>query len=684
MRLHDAHLVALVLALASEPGLSLRDDHRARADLATRSLSVRASTADDKARTIAVDLATENPVRVYDMTLGPIDEVLRMDGCELVPQIPLLADHDRWTIEAIRGSLRDLAVDGTVLRATAHFADDPDSERAWQKVKARHLTDLSVGYRVIERTVVAAGTSATVSGRTYTAGSVPLVVATRWIPKEGSLVPIGADPDAKSRSTAPITHRSAENTPMTFPQWLKARGFDEAALTDIQKTALRASFDLETRGAAAAPAPAAAPEPATRAAVQFTTDQIRTMNGVATAMGVALDDFLDGAKYRSMDAVISAMNQARADKLGAQSQQPAAPNIRVAAAGEDKRRAAVEDALLSRMGAAEGTDQGMRREPLIDIIRHAALAAGNGDGQRMTADSATAYALRTGDFRGRAYTSSDFPNLLANISRKVVQKGFESNMSTWRQWCGRDRVTDFKSIKGTALVIGELQEQEAEGAPLKNANLTEVSYDRQAAMRGAHVVISEQTLKNDDLGEIGKTLRRWGAVADNTVELAVVRKLLGITWTGATTAAADLNGAAPETALAKSFTDFMNKLNPNSQMMGFAPRFLLVPANLMLQAMKQTVAVSGNPDLKVFSGKLTPIVIPHLASTAVHASASPDNFYLAGDHALIDTIIVSDMYDVPVVKETDTGAVPGMGLRVEYPFGVDNAGLYGLQKATKA
>jgi hypothetical protein len=169
-------------------------------DLTTRSMIVRANSADDKTRSVEAVFTTETPVLVRDQrSYDLIDEVLRMDGAEIPDRISMLNNHFRYSLDDVLGSGREMRVENGQLLGRLYFADDDASERAWKKTRAGHLPDVSVGYRVVDGVDIAAGTTATVNGRSYTAGKRTLRVVTKWQPREISLVPVGADPKAKVR-----------------------------------------------------------------------------------------------------------------------------------------------------------------------------------------------------------------------------------------------------------------------------------------------------------------------------------------------------------------------------------------------------------------------------------------------------------------------------------------------------
>ena len=156
-------------------------------------------TIDDENRSVEVIGSTEQPVTIYDYgTHQIIDEILLMDGVEMPKnrQVPLLDTHSRWDTASVLGSYREMKTDAGQLLGRAHFSSVSEAQSPWTKVREGHLTDFSVGYRVIESAsvMIPAGQTATVKGREFEASKdKPLAVRTRWSIKELSVVPIGAD-----------------------------------------------------------------------------------------------------------------------------------------------------------------------------------------------------------------------------------------------------------------------------------------------------------------------------------------------------------------------------------------------------------------------------------------------------------------------------------------------------------
>jgi hypothetical protein len=146
-------------------------------------------------------LATEQPVEVFDWRMYEFwPEVLLIDGMEPVDSVPLLDNHNRYSVTDVLGSVRNMvisqsgkysSVDGDVF-----FSAASDVAAAEKKVSEGHITDGSVGYQYGADDVVYVGedTSVKINGKEYKG---PVKVVTRWWIMEFSLTPIGADTLAK-------------------------------------------------------------------------------------------------------------------------------------------------------------------------------------------------------------------------------------------------------------------------------------------------------------------------------------------------------------------------------------------------------------------------------------------------------------------------------------------------------
>lgn len=183
-------------------GLQVREaPAAAEVELTTRSIQWRAETINEEEHSIEATIATENPVEVWDRKRWEVvDEILLMEGAQLPPDVRMLATHDRWSLDSVLGSARNIRRENGAIVARLHFVHgDKEADKAWNKVRQDHLKDTSIGYRVFDSTMIEPGQTATVAGRKFTARNLPLKISAIWKPKEVSLTPIGADEDAKTR-----------------------------------------------------------------------------------------------------------------------------------------------------------------------------------------------------------------------------------------------------------------------------------------------------------------------------------------------------------------------------------------------------------------------------------------------------------------------------------------------------
>lgn len=207
-------------------------------DLTTRQLDLKPASINEESMSVRATFTTEDPAQVLDRnTFRIVDEVLLMSGANVPDQIKMLDSHDRFNGAAsVIGSGRDMKIKKREMEGTLVFAkDDEEVDRLWNKVRQRHITDVSIGYMIDESSAVTLepGTTANVDGRKFKASEArPLRVVRSWTPREVSLTAIGADPNATIRH-AGQPHRGNEMT--AIRRWLQEHGL-AAEANDEQQT----------------------------------------------------------------------------------------------------------------------------------------------------------------------------------------------------------------------------------------------------------------------------------------------------------------------------------------------------------------------------------------------------------------------------------------------------------------
>lgn len=168
----------------------------------------------DLSKGISTVATTSNPALVFDWnSFRMIREVLPMDSVEIPNpnKVPLLDSHSRMSVANIKGSAKNFRVEGNALISDT-FISESETE-IMTKIKEKHIDSVSIGYETSNTKTleVPTGKAVTVNGVAYTndfKDGVPFVIRTWWRVKELSLVPIGADDQAKFRAAAAMNVES--------------------------------------------------------------------------------------------------------------------------------------------------------------------------------------------------------------------------------------------------------------------------------------------------------------------------------------------------------------------------------------------------------------------------------------------------------------------------------------------
>lgn len=488
-------------------------DHAFRAlSLAQGTDSSTPSTWDKDTRSVRVTLATETPVDIWDWELGRVKEVLLMSGC-LIPkngQVPLADTHDLGTVENVLGSIRELATKGKNLEGTIYFASTDDALDAASKVEEGHITDVSVGYIRHDKTFVPKGQKAVIGGRSYTG---PVLVVTSWSPYEGSLCPVGADQAAKIRSLHGLENPENPETPepkglrkmnKKLKELLEKHGL-KANATDAEARAFLADLVGGKREADLTDEEQELVD--TESVRMAEQEKVRAKQGLVAADERArcTEIYEMGRKFGFEDKA-DEMVRSAVTLADARAKMLELVHARAAASGavgsvsfgledRDKFRTAAEEGLLVRAGLMSdkavkfGTEFAGRR--LTDLARSALRMAGKNDGGSEM------------EMLGRALTTSDLPNILANVATKSLEMGFEAGVETFDVWADTSgSLPDFK-----AATLAKISDAPSLQAVKENGEVAygSLSDEKETAQIGAFGVITALTrtvLINDDLGAL--------------------------------------------------------------------------------------------------------------------------------------------------------------------------------------
>lgn len=465
-------------------------------------LAIRAdgpSTLDEKTRSVEIVLASETPARVYDYDRGVINEILLMTGCQMPAnnQLVMLDAHSRYETANIIGSARELKIKPPEMIGRAFYSSAPEAESPWIKTKEGHLTDYSVGYRVDETVWIADGQSATIEGRVFQG---PVQVVTKWTPREISAVPIGADQNAKARSDTNKQLNSKEDfkmdpkiRAMLTAKGLPATATDEEALAFLGTLQARKEISGDEQKIID-DADKAKEDKIRKEASGEALTRVREIDALCVkyeCQDMARDLIINDKSLEDAQRAVMETVFAKSKK-----QNPGTSGIVIVGEARDKFRAAAQDALMIRSGrfAIEKPAPGahdLRGYTLPEMARECLRVAGldhHGTAKEII---------------GRALTSSDFPNILANLATKSMQQGWDDAGETWPIWTGEGSVSDFKTYYDNGLSEHDDLEEIPDSGEIKMGSFSEkLPETYKITSYGKKFKVTRVMLINDDLSAL--------------------------------------------------------------------------------------------------------------------------------------------------------------------------------------
>jgi hypothetical protein len=104
---------------------------------------------------------------------------------------------------------------------------------------------------------------------------------------------------------------------------------------------------------------------------------------------------------------------------------------------------------------------------------------------------------------GRALTSSDFPNILANLATKSMQQGWDDTQETWPIWTGEGSVSDFKTYSENGLSEFDDLEEIPDSGEIKMGSFSEKAPETyKLTSYGKKFKVTRIMIINDDLNAL--------------------------------------------------------------------------------------------------------------------------------------------------------------------------------------
>ena len=463
---------------------------------------------DPDKREIDVVLSTGSDVLRFDWWTGESwMERLSLDPAHVrldflnSGKAPWLRVHNSRSLDAVLGVILpgSARIEGEDKRASGgensarllvrvRLSDTPGDAEVVRKIGTGLIRGVSTGYDTATELVEKPSAERAMELRT----------ATDWTPFEGSSVPLGADPAAgvRSRSNLPAPPARQEPT-MPAPATNPATGatLDEAAIRD------KAVADERERAKA-----------------------IRQAGAVLGATPAQMDALIDEGV--STDAARERLIQLASERDAARKVAPHQRGPEVVDDEADKRRRGIENALMHRAqpGRVQLTEEGrrFRGRSMLEIARM--VLEGDGvltDGMTPLELSGRALHQRGGGYLG----TSDFPNILADVPRKVLRNAYTEAPSTYRTWANQTTLQDFRKKYAIQLGAAPNLEKIPESGEFKRGSIVDGAESYGLDTYGKIIAVTRKLLINDDLGALTRLPQRM-AMAAARLENVIMYRLL--------------------------------------------------------------------------------------------------------------------------------------------------------------
>lgn len=474
------------------------------------------NSVDVEARTVEITFTTGASVKRrrytgWDSSV-PFEEILEVSRAavnldRLNAGAPMLDSHSAYSTFSQVGVIERAWIDGTEGRAKVRFPSagvDKNADRMFAMVAEGIIRNVSVGYSIDEVRVVAP----------VKADDIEKRIITRWTPFEVSFVTIPADAGAQVRSADDVS----------FPVIITRAAPEtmESSMTVAVTGAADPAPETRVAPGAVAPAPASAVD-ATRAAADAVAAE-RTRTAEITTLAIRHGMPADFATQHiaagtALDSVRVAVLEAVAARAAAT---PINGRVQVITDEGDTMRDALETAIIHRANprAVELTDAARewRGMSLLEMGR-TFYEASTGTKLRGLGkmDMATRLlGLDSGLRGGGQMSTSDFPNILANVVSKRLRNAYEVAPQNWKRLGRQNNAPDFKARAVMQLSNLPNLKQIKEGGEYQHAALADSKEQYALATYGRKIAITRQSLINDDMGAFDRMPMLLGRAAAET------------------------------------------------------------------------------------------------------------------------------------------------------------------------
>lgn len=284
------------------------------------------------------------------------------------------------------------------------------------------------------------------------------------------------------------------------------------------------------------------------------------------------------------------------------------------------------------------------------------------------------------------HTTSDFPNILADVANKSLRAGYDAYPRTFLPFTRRVSANDFKAINRMQLGEAPALEKVNEKGEFKHGTMGDGKERYNLETYGKIISLTRKTIINDDLDAFTRVPQSFGDAAadlENSVVWGLIINNVKMSDNKALFHADHKNlgtaGAPSDITLSEARRMLRTQKALNGERnLNLRAQFALVPAALETAFQKLLTAIMANDtdNVNVFQNSMELIVEPLLDD------ASEDAWYLAAAPNRIDTIEYAYLTgEEGVYIETQQGfEVDGVQIKAVLDFGAGAIDFRGLLK----
>ncbi|AUU88806.1 peptidase S14 [Enterobacteriaceae bacterium ENNIH3] len=286
------------------------------------------------------------------------------------------------------------------------------------------------------------------------------------------------------------------------------------------------------------------------------------------------------------------------------------------------------------------------------------------------------------------HSTSDFGNILLDVSNKSLLQGWEEASETFELWTKKGSLSDFKTAHRVGMGGFPSLRQVREGAEYKYITTGDKGQTIALATYGEIFSVTRQAIINDDLNALTDVPMKMGRAAKGTIGDLVYAVLTGNAKLSDGKALfhsdhANLSSGAISVSSLDDSRKLMRLQKEGDRSLNIRPAFMLVPVALETLA-NQTIKSASVKGADANSGIMNPIQnFAEVIAEARLDDADPKAWYLAAAKGS-DTIEVAYLngVDTPYIDQQDGFTTDGIATKVRIDAGVAPLDYRGLTKSS--